>query len=69
MKVLITGAAGFIGGNLVHYLSEVRPSWQLVALDALTYAGNFANIKELCDAGKVSFTQTDIRDQKKVNEL
>lgn len=69
MKVLVTGAAGFIGGNLVHYLSEVRPDWSLVALDSLTYAGNFANIKDLCEAGKASFTQIDIRNQSVINEL
>lgn len=69
MKVLITGAAGFIGSNLVHFLSEARPSWKLVSLDTLTYAGNFANIKTLCDAEKTSFTQTDIRDAEKIDQL
>lgn len=40
MKVLVTGAAGFIGSNLVHLLVKERPQWSVVALDLLTYAGN-----------------------------
>lgn len=69
MKVLITGAAGFIGGNLVHHLVTARPDWTLVALDALTYAGNFANIQSLCESGKASFSQTDIRQSEAIQKL
>ncbi len=69
MKVLITGAAGFIGGNLIHYLAEKRPDWELFALDALTYAGNYANIKSLCDNKQATFVHTDIRDQGRIDNL
>jgi dTDP-glucose 4,6-dehydratase len=60
MKVLVTGAAGFIGSNLVHYLVQHRPQWEIVALDLLTYAGNLKNISSLIDAGKLRFERIDI---------
>lgn len=63
MKVLVTGAAGFIGSNFVHYLSEVRPDWKITALDLLTYAGNLENISSLLDTGAVSFLKADIADE------
>jgi dTDP-glucose 4,6-dehydratase len=43
-KVLITGGAGFIGSNYVHYYSEHHPKDEVVVLDKLTYAGNLDNI-------------------------
>ncbi|MEW6072322.1 MAG: dTDP-glucose 4,6-dehydratase [Planctomycetota bacterium] len=45
--VLVTGGAGFIGSNFVHLLVEERPSWRIVNLDALTYAGNLENLIEV----------------------
>lgn len=69
MKVLVTGAAGFIGSNLVHYLVEQRPTWKIVALDLLTYAGNVKNIASLIDAKKVSFSKTDIVDEEAIDTL
>ena len=54
MRVLVTGAAGFIGSNLVHFLCRERPSWKITALDLLTYAGNLKNIATLVDEGRVS---------------
>ena len=60
--VLITGGAGFIGSNFVHMLAEIRPDWRIVNLDALTYAGNLENLKELEGNGNHEFVHGDIRE-------
>ncbi len=69
MNVLITGGAGFIGSNLVHYLHDHRPDWKITVVDALTYAGNLHNISSLVDAGKVTFVKCDISDAESVHAL
>jgi dTDP-glucose 4,6-dehydratase len=69
MKVLVTGAAGFIGSNLVHFLCQQRPTWKIAALDLLTYAGNLKNIASLVDDGRVSFERLDITDEVAINSL
>jgi dTDP-glucose 4,6-dehydratase len=58
VRILVTGAAGFIGSNFVHYWLERHPDDSLVALDLLTYAGNRANL----DGVEVPFVQADIAD-------
>lgn len=68
MKILITGGAGFIGSNFVHYIYRERPDWQITVLDALTYAGNKANLDSL-DAQKVALVVGNICDEQLVNQL
>jgi dTDP-glucose 4,6-dehydratase len=58
VRILVTGAAGFIGSNFVHYWLERHPEDSVVALDLLTYAGNRANL----DGVDVPFVQADIAD-------
>jgi dTDP-glucose 4,6-dehydratase len=58
MRILVTGAAGFIGSNFVHYWLERHPDDSVVALDLLTYAGNRANL----DGADAPFVQADIAD-------
>jgi dTDP-glucose 4,6-dehydratase len=58
VRILVTGAAGFIGSNFVHYWLERHPDDSVVALDLLTYAGNRANL----DGVDVPFVQADIAD-------
>jgi dTDP-glucose 4,6-dehydratase len=69
MKIVVTGAAGFIGSNLVHYLVRERPGWDICALDSLTYAGNLKNIASLIESGKARFSRTDIRDEAAIRSL
>lgn len=61
-SVLVTGAAGFIGANFVYHWAEKHPDDTLVAFDALTYAGNRANLTPLEAAGRVHFVHGDICD-------
>jgi dTDP-glucose 4,6-dehydratase len=58
VRILVTGAAGFIGSNFVHYWLERHPDDAVVALDLLTYAGNRANL----EGADVPFVQADIAD-------
>jgi dTDP-glucose 4,6-dehydratase len=60
MRLLVTGAAGFIGSNFVHYWVERHPDDEIVALDLLTYAGNRANLSGL--EHRIDFVQGDIGD-------
>ena len=59
-NVLVTGGAGFIGSNFVQMLREDRPSWRVVNLDALTYAGNLENLKEIENDENYTFVHGDI---------
>ena len=65
--MLVTGAAGFIGSNFVHYWLEGHPDDELVALDLLTYAGNRANLE--ADEERIVFVQGDIADLGLVESL
>lgn len=62
-RVMVTGGAGFIGSNYVHYLLEQHPSYQVVVVDKLTYAGNLANLADLDGDPRYSFVQADIADE------
>lgn len=60
MKLLITGGAGFIGSNFVHYWSTTHPKDHIIVLDALTYAGNRANLADLESKTGFEFIKGDI---------
>jgi len=64
--LLVTGAAGFIGANFVHYWAQRHPEDRLVAYDALTYAGNPANLQALRSRPNFSFVHANICDYPKV---
>jgi len=66
MKLLVTGGAGFIGSNLVHFLLRERPEWKIINLDALTYAGNLENLIAAEGNPNYTFVHEDITDQKAV---
>ncbi len=66
MRILVTGGAGFIGSNFVHHVYQNRPDWQITVFDALTYAGNLANLEGL-DKSRVRFIKGDICDAEAVS--
>lgn len=68
-NILVTGGAGFIGGNFVHYLLNTRPDCRIVCLDALTYAGNLETLGEVLDNPRLRFVHGDITDRGAVYRL
>ncbi len=69
MKLLITGGAGFIGSNYIHYILEKYPNEKIINLDALTYAGNLENLKDVENNPNYKFVHGDIMDGVLLNEL
>ena len=68
-KILVTGGAGFIGGNFVHYMVNKYPEYMIVNLDALTYAGNLENLKPVEDKPNYKFVKGDIADREFIFNL
>jgi dTDP-glucose 4,6-dehydratase len=68
-NMLVTGGAGFIGSNFVHYYRRVKPKINLVVLDALTYAGNRANLASLEGQQGFTFVEGNICDEALVAKL
>jgi dTDP-glucose 4,6-dehydratase len=67
-RVLVTGGAGFIPSNLIHHLLDATP-YEVVSLDALTYAGNLENLADVMSHPRLAFVHGDIRDAALVREL
>ena len=63
MKILVTGGAGFIGGNFVHHMVNKYPEYQIVNLDLLTYAGNLETLEPVADRPNYHFVKGDIADR------
>jgi len=62
ISMLVTGGCGFIGSNFIHYVLEQEPDVHVVNLDALTYAGNLANLTEAANHPRYRFVHGDIAD-------
>lgn len=69
MKILVTGGAGFIGGNFVHYMLKKHPDDEIVCLDKLTYAGNMSTLEDVVKNPKFKFVKGDIADKEFVGAL
>lgn len=65
-NIMVTGGAGFIGSHLVRLLVRKYPQYRIVNVDALTYAGNLANLKDLEDAPNHVFVKADICDFERI---
>lgn len=69
MTILVTGGAGFIGGNFVYYQLKNHPDDRVVCLDSLTYAGNMATLDEAMKQPNFRFVRADITDAAAVDRL
>lgn len=69
MKLLVTGGAGFIGSNFIHYLMNNYPSYEIINVDALTYAGNLENLRSVEKLSNYTFVKADIAERMKLEPL
>ena len=66
MKIIVTGGAGFIGGNFIHYMLKKHPNYKIICMDCLTYAGNMETLEEVLDNPNFKFYKVDIRNREAV---
>lgn len=69
MKIIVTGGAGFIGGNFVHYMLNKYNDYDIICLDALTYAGNMETLEPVINNPHFKFYKADIADRNAVYEI
>ncbi|MDE6036040.1 MAG: dTDP-glucose 4,6-dehydratase [Ruminococcus sp.] len=69
MTVIVTGGAGFIGSNFIFHMLRTYPSYRIICLDKLTYAGNLATLKDVMDNPNFRFVRLDICDRQGVYRL
>lgn len=69
MRLLVTGGAGFIGGNFVKYVLKKHPLYEVVNLDSLTYAGNLETLQDIESNSKYQFVKGDIGDGRLVESI
>lgn len=69
MNILVTGGAGFIGSNFVFHMLKEHPTYRIVCLDALTYAGNLSTLEPVMDNPNFRFVKGDITDREFVDNL
>jgi len=68
-NILVTGGAGFIGSNFIHIMLDKYLDYKIINVDALTYAGNLENIKDIADNPNYVFIRADIRDRVKMDDI
>lgn len=69
MKILVTGAAGFIGSNYVFHMRKAHPEYDIIALDSLTYAGNLETLAPVMEEDHFTFVRCDITDREGVRKV
>jgi len=66
ISILVTGGAGFIGSNFIHYMFKAHPNYEIINLDKLTYAGNLGNLKGVDDKPSYHFVKGDVANRELV---
>ncbi|HNX64782.1 MAG TPA: dTDP-glucose 4,6-dehydratase [Oscillospiraceae bacterium] len=66
MKIIVTGGAGFIGGNFIHYMLKKYSDYKIICMDSLTYAGNMETLSSVSENPNFIFSKTDITDREAV---
>ncbi len=69
MKIIVTGGCGFIGSNFIHYMLGRYPNYDIINVDALTYAGNRENLREIDHYPNYTFVKGDITDRQMIGWL
>lgn len=69
MKIVVTGGAGFIGGNFVHYMLDNHKDYKIIVVDSLTYAGNMETLDSVKDNPNFSFYKIDIVDRDAIYDM
>ena len=69
MKYLVTGGAGFIGGNFVHYMMKAHADTEILCVDALTYAGDYESLRDLAEIPRFHFVHCNICDREAIYAL
>ena len=69
MTIIVTGGAGFIGSNFIFHMLKEHPTYRIVCLDKLTYAGNLSTLKSVMDNPNFRFVKADICDEEAVDKL
>lgn len=69
MRLLVTGGAGFIGSNFIHYWLRAHPEDSIICFDKLTYAGNIENHAHIADDPRYTFVKGDITDKTAVDKV
>ena len=69
MTMIVTGGAGFIGGNFIHYMLKNHPEDRVICVDCLTYAGNLSTLKEAMEHASFQFCKINICDREAVYRL
>jgi len=68
-SLLVTGGAGFIGSNFIHFMLRKYPEYEIINLDKLTYAGNLENLKDIEDKENYRFIKGDIADSGLIEDI
>lgn len=69
MKIIVTGGAGFIGGNFIHYMLKKYPDYRIICIDSLTYAGNMDTLSDVMGKANFCFYKNDITRSEEIFEI